>query len=58
MDDRIGNLKSQIERLRGGLSAFDGETDTQRKEAIANAEKVLFELEEAFKWNASSYQYF
>ena len=47
MDDRIGNVKSQIEHLKGGLSAFEGESATELKEAIANAEKALFELETA-----------
>ena len=47
MDDRIGNVKSQIEHLKGGLSAFEGESATELKAAIANAEKALFELETA-----------
>ena len=47
MDDRIGNLKSQIEHLRGGLDAFDGETDTQLKQAIAALEKAMYDLERA-----------
>ena len=45
MDDRIGNLKSMIEHLTGGLNTFDGETNTQLKQAIANTEQALYGLE-------------
>lgn len=47
MDDRIGNLKSQIEHVRGGMNAFDGTSNTELKQAIANTEKALHELEKA-----------
>jgi hypothetical protein len=47
MDDRTGNLKSQIEHVRGGMSAFDGESDSQLNKAIANMEQALYELEKA-----------
>ena len=53
MDDRKGNLKSQIEHLRGGLNAFDGDSDTSLKEAIANTEKALHQLEKAVNDQAS-----
>lgn len=47
MDDRIGNIKSQIEHLKGGLDAFDGETDTDLKKAIADTENALHKLVKA-----------
>ena len=47
MDDRIGNIKSQIEHLRAGLDTFQGDSDTSLKQAIANTEKVLHQLEKA-----------
>ncbi len=47
MDDRIGNIKSQVEHLRGGLNAFEGESSTELKKAIAGTEKALHELEKA-----------
>ena len=40
MDDRLGNTNSQIERLRGGLTVFDGESSTELKEAIVQTEKA------------------
>jgi hypothetical protein len=45
MDDRIGNLKSQIEHFRSGLNAFEGESDTDLKQAIAETEQALYKLE-------------
>jgi hypothetical protein len=47
MDDRIGNLKSQIEHLKGGMIAFEGTQDTELKQAIAETEQALFKLEKA-----------